>query len=1391
MIYLNLFLRTRHNCQLCKQEFHNLLLFTQHIDSEKHRQKLQENRRASSLNVEPENIWYHTKPGFTNILSRSFSALKNTAKKRPSLIEPLMFPSDAVPKKRRGSKSLEEKQILTPPPDDSRLQSAHHTSTHSTVTSACTLPRTSNQQSIAPISSYNVSTTSSFTEDVTVANFKEQEGSYFNPNDTTHHNIPLSRPSSHMSHLPDFLPLDNEPYLCSSSQAMTRRPIHQQNPPFNKDSRPISDAIHQYKVGGKKVFQKGKFRHSKFKSEWHDRTDTAQKVGKKDDRGHVSQRKIGDTKKMSRERIHHMGREQNTLGENTDGKKKGGMASSKRTETEMSIKSLKEKRHDELEKKLEQLRKTPRKSKPKLRRILEGKISLIPPGSTDKTSKKIPVDSVKQRKDGPGVGTNQSPVKEVIKTDHSNDQSGLIKNNSIGGQNEIKQISSTSHIVDHTSTTSGISVNPSSLQTEKKIDKMVKGREDLVVISSTPSPLTGKITVAMDTSSLEGQSSSKESSLLADSCLTSSKSNDFVSQAVNSLITTHVYDMMHGRLKLNEMGGSDLTSMSTKQNKRPNQIENPNDVDISAAKRRKIGDPKSTPVVLPKPQSPVRIITNTLTGVMTKTAGPSVVSKTPTPLIVHKPQSPVQSTSTGNQTVMTKTTGPSVVSKTPTPLIVPEPQSPVRTTSTGNQTIMTKTAGPSVVSKTPTPLIVPKPQSPVRTTSTGNQTVMTKTAGPSIVSKTPTPLIVPKPQSPVRTTSTGNQTVMTKTAGPSVVSKTPTPLIVPKPQSPVRTTSTGNQTVMTKTASPSVVSKTPTPLIVPKPQPPVRTTSTGNQTVMTKTAGPSIVSKTPTPLIVPKPQSPVRTTSTGNQTVITKTTGPSVVSKTPTPLIVPKPQSPVRTTSTGNQTVMTKTASPSVVSKTPTPLIVPKPQPPVRTTSTGNQTVMTKTAGPSVVSKTPTPLIVPKSQPPVQTTSNTSTGNQTVMTKTAGPSIVSKTPTPLIVPKSQPPVRTTSNTSTGNQTVMTKTAGPSVVSKTPTPLIVPNPQPAVRTTTENISNITGVNPTVLSTTAALYVVVPPIVQKDETVVTKTAGLFVFSESHETVQNTTDTVKVQIDPVVEPQPQPMVPNPSTINISTNTQPTQQVSVVPSSESSRSNGQPGMQSTNSSLITTSSMTNKPVSSINEPVSSMINEPVSSINEPVSSMTNEPMSSMTNEPVSSRTNKPVSSINEPVSLMTNEPMSSMTNEPVSVVQVTNTLVQQIMEEAKELENLQKGQNSLKTSITKTSNSKSRNRIESTDGGKKASKSVKNTSERLKSPISATKTKASKPITHSGTKHRKTKVLESSKEDSLSMETMETKSTDDGCYGNPSLKKRSSNQPISTIPSKMKSDGKVIKSR
>ena len=208
-------------------------------------------------------------------------------------------------------------------------------------------------------------------------------------------------------------------------------------------------------------------------------------------------------------------------------------------------------------------------------------------------------------------------------------------------------------------------------------------------------------------------------------------------------------------------------------------------------------------------------------------------------------------------------------------------------------------------------------------------------------------------------------------------------------------------------------------------------------------------------------------------------------------------------------------------------------------------------------------------------------------------------------------------------------------------------------------------------------------------------------------------------------------------------------------------------------------------------MINEPVSSINEPVSSMTNESMSSMTNEPVSSRTNKPVSSINEPVSLMTNEPMSSMTNEPVSVVQVTNTLVQQIMEEAKELENLQKGQNSLKTSITKTSNSKSRNRIESTDGGKKVSKSVKNTSERLKSPISATKTKASKPITHSGTKHRKTKVLESSKEDSLSMETMETKSTDDGCYGNPSLKKRSSNQPISTIPSKMKSDGKVIKSK
>lgn len=1014
--------RTRHDCQLCKQEFHNLLLFTQHIDSEKHRQKLQENRRASSSNVDPENIWYHTRPGFTNILSRSFSALKNTAKKRPTLIEPLMFPSDAVPKKRRGSKSLEEKQILTPPPDDSRLQSAHHTSTHSTVTSTCSLPRTSNQQSIPPISSYNVSTTSSFTEDVAVANFKEQEGSYFNPNDTTHHNIPFSRPLSHMTHLPDFLPLDNEPDLCSSSQVMTRRPIHQKNPPFSKDSRPIPDAIYQYKVGGKKVFRKGKFRHSKFEAEWHDRTDTVQKVGKEDDRGHVSQRKIGDTKKMSRDRVHHMGREQNTMGENTYGKKKGGMASSKRTETEMSIKSLKEKRHDELEKKLEQLRKNPRKSKPKLRGILEGKISMIPPGSTDKTLRKIPVDSVKQRKDGPVVGTNQSPLKKVVKTDQSNDQSGLIKNNSICGQNEIKQVGSTSHIIDHTCTpptTSSISVNSSALQTEKKIDKMVNRREDFVVIS-TPSPPAGKITpnisptskldknselhvektskdrqanktvlsktttpqtsesldkslttavstaVAMDTSSLKGHSSS---SLLTDSCLTSSKSNDFVSQAVNSLITTHVYDMMHGRLKLNEMGGSELTSMNTKQIKRPNQIENPDD-DISA-KRRKIGNPKSTPVVLPKPQSPVR------------------------------------------------------------------------------------------------------------------------------------------------------------------------------------------------------------------------------------------------------------TTSTGNQTVMTKTTGPSVVSKTPTPLIVPKPQ---------------------------------------------------------------------------------------------------------------PPVRTTTNTSSSIKTILTETA------------VVSQPQ----TTVQNTSNISGVNPTVLSTSAALYVVVPPIVQKDQSVVTKTAGLFVFSESHETVQNTTDTVKVQINPVLEPQPQPLVPVPSTINISTNTQSTQQVSstpVVPSSVSSRRNGQPGMQSTNSSLITTSSMTNKPVSSINEQVSLM---------------TNESMSSMTNEPV-----------------------SSMINEPVSVVQVTNTLVQQIMEEAKELENLQNGQNSLKNSVTKTSNSKSRNRIESTDGSKKVSKSVKNTFERLKSP---TKTKPSKPITHSATKHRKTKVLESSKEDSLSMETMETKSTDDGCHGNLSPKKRSSNQPISTIPSKMKSDGKDL---
>ena len=114
---------SKHRCELCGEDFSNLLMFSEHINLETHQRKVAEKRRnnPSSSTINPstttsDSNYYHNRPGLSGILSRSFSALKETARIRATLTEPLTLPSNSAPKRRKGNnRSLEEPQRSTPP----------------------------------------------------------------------------------------------------------------------------------------------------------------------------------------------------------------------------------------------------------------------------------------------------------------------------------------------------------------------------------------------------------------------------------------------------------------------------------------------------------------------------------------------------------------------------------------------------------------------------------------------------------------------------------------------------------------------------------------------------------------------------------------------------------------------------------------------------------------------------------------------------------------------------------------------------------------------------------------------------------------------------------------------------------------------------------------------------------------------------------------------------------------------------------------------------------------------------------------------------------------------------------------------------------------------------
>lgn len=177
---------------------------------------MQENRQSQFSKA---NAWYQTRPAYSNIISRSLSGLKDTAKQRSSLTEPLLFSPGSLPKKRRGSKCIEAPHVVVSSMKSYSGQNCTtQASSHPTMILIPSRPLDKRTDKVVPTShtsNPNISQLD-FTNDIQVSSFAFK-----------------TQPSPS---LPDFLPLTKESTLENishstnssmiSSHSMVRRPIH-------------------------------------------------------------------------------------------------------------------------------------------------------------------------------------------------------------------------------------------------------------------------------------------------------------------------------------------------------------------------------------------------------------------------------------------------------------------------------------------------------------------------------------------------------------------------------------------------------------------------------------------------------------------------------------------------------------------------------------------------------------------------------------------------------------------------------------------------------------------------------------------------------------------------------------------------------------------------------------------------------------------------------------------------------------------------------------------------------------------------------------------------------------------------------------------------------------
>ena len=150
------------------------------------------------------------------------SGLKDTAKQRSSLTEPLLFSPGSLPKKRRGSKCIETPHIVVPSMKSySGQNTTTQASSHPTLILIPSRPLDKHTDKVVPTLSVCLSSTPNvsqidFTNDIQVSSFTSK-----------------TQPSPS---LPDFLPLTKESTIGNisqstnssmvSSHSMVRRPIH-------------------------------------------------------------------------------------------------------------------------------------------------------------------------------------------------------------------------------------------------------------------------------------------------------------------------------------------------------------------------------------------------------------------------------------------------------------------------------------------------------------------------------------------------------------------------------------------------------------------------------------------------------------------------------------------------------------------------------------------------------------------------------------------------------------------------------------------------------------------------------------------------------------------------------------------------------------------------------------------------------------------------------------------------------------------------------------------------------------------------------------------------------------------------------------------------------------